>query len=260
MFFCISYVNASQETSCSMISDLMHQLDVYYKQWTISSDECHMKTHMLTRELVGNCGVTKVQEDISHHCRNAMVHGIMEGYALILSWSDDLIDRWLDHCKSYYDLSSLVYSECVHGIWNWLILSQDLDIEPAISACESIETLLDRNYCVTGVYGWLFRYDKVSKEAERCMNKPYEGICRNYIGKYFDGANHTENSRCSEAKVYDKDCRFGLGVMQSRAYDNDVSIIADVCMSDTCLEWALREAKRVDAAYATWRLWWKLLW
>ena len=41
-----------------------------------------MSTHMITRKLVQQCGIEFAQKNMQYDCRNAMIHGSMEGMAL----------------------------------------------------------------------------------------------------------------------------------------------------------------------------------
>jgi hypothetical protein len=205
-----------------------------------------MDTHMLTRKIVALFGVDVAQEHISYQCRSAMVHGIMEGFAITNSGSVSLIEDMVGFCNKHYTSGSAHWSECIHGVWNWFIVINNLDIIKSINQCELLKDQKLLNICVIWVYWWLFRYDPVKdRDWSFCQWKPYEPICRNYIWFYFDPQKDTEKSWCALAQDTNN-CWFGLWVMYSRSTDNDIEKIKSTCQTKSCLQWAIWEAERVE--------------
>lgn len=212
-----------------------------YNKKNISANECHMQFHMFSREFVKSCWVDFSQQNINFSCRNAMIHWIMEWFILNNLKNKNYIFEAKKFCDNTYN-SGIKYFECIHWIWNWLIVKNNFNIKKSFEECKGLWEL--KSSCISGIYGWYFRYKADFQDPSFCKNQVDKNMCLMYIWAFFDEKKYTEKTWCE--KSYDKNaCLYWLGIMYSRQVDSEAQKIIKICQTRQCLQWAIFEANRI---------------
>lgn len=227
---------------------------------------CHEEAHYLGREAYRRLGsVAKVYAQSNETCLGGVFHGALEGYFiesdLVLGQDNfaNIRSAVSNICKEVEAETPHSFDQCHHGLGHALMFAAEDSLVDALSLCDALETVSEREGCYTGA----FMQNVVNQNSQDhptamfkandplypcpVLSKQYQKICYTYaVLERYQGDTEKGIELCGlMPREFTRECFRTLG-RNTVMYSEDVAVIASQCNQIGKLE--DREACLIAAA------------